>query len=270
MNWKETLIVLGPLLLGCANENRGTERTQRPDGISTDSLVIEDSAGVTPPKGGHDQVLHEGRAKVWVPSAIQAVGEAPPEGRWGYTDAKNELVVAARFKAAGDFASGRALVLLDDEYVLIDTAGTTREQLVDSTEIIMLPAPPLECSDLQCYVKALGGEQDAHLLIANPSTGEQRLELEVRKLGYGTFEVRERGWEGWSHVLAMPGRTPQEARELLDALLQNTAIVDVTEQAVFPQDILTYQLPAAEAAGEFYGVRVRGNRVEIHHTVWAS
>lgn len=270
MHWKETLIVLGALVVGCTNDDRGEERTQSRDRLSSDSLVLEDSARMTPPKDEHHPVLREGRAKVWVASAIEAAGEAPPEGRWGYVNASNELVVPALFKAAGDFASGRALVLLEGEYVFIDTAGALKAPLVDSTEIAMLPAPPRECSSLECYVNTLGGEQGAHLLLADPSKGEQRLELEVRKLGYGTIEVRERGWEGWSHVLVLPGRTSQEAKDVLGALLQNTTIVDITEQRTFPDDIQTFQLPDAEAAGEFYGVRVRGNRVEIHHTVWSS
>lgn len=267
-----TVPLLAVAIIGCTSSKQNKGRTQPSADTSAESPVPQKSADTAAgsltaePK----QALVDGRAKVWLESAIEAVGEAPPQGRWGYADAAGDVVIPAIYQAASDFRNGRALVLLNDVYVFIDTAGATVGELVDTSEIDKLPAPPAGCSNLECYMDVLGGEPEARLLIENPQQGEQSLDLEVRKLGHGSIRVRERGWEGWSDVLVLPGRSVEQAREILNALLRNVQSEDVTGQGIIPDDAVTYQVTPADGAGEFYGIRVRGRGVEIRHTIWAS
>ena len=203
-------------------------------------------------------------------SAIPAANETPPQGRWGYANAAGELAIPARYEAASDFSNGRALVMLDSEYVFIDTAGVRVAALVDSSEISKLPALPPGCPDLESYMSILGGDSTVCLLIANPTEGEQSLDLEVRKLGCGAIDVRERGREGWSRVLVLPGRSVQDARGILDALVESAHATDVSDKHIFADDVATYQVTETQWAGEFYGIRMSRRGVEIHHTFWAS
>lgn len=47
----------------------------------------------------------------------------PGSGLWGYCDAEGEMRIAARFSHAGSFINGRAVVVLEDGYGVIDTEG---------------------------------------------------------------------------------------------------------------------------------------------------
>ncbi len=259
-------------IIGCTSSKQNKGRTQPSADTSAESLMPQKFTDTAAGSFTAEQkpTLVDGRSRVWIESAIEAVGEAPPQGRWGYADAAGKLVIPAVYKAASDFASGRALVLLNDDYIFIDTVGAIVAGLVDTSEIGKLPAPPSGCSSLESYMDALGGEREARLLIENPQQGEQALNLEVRKLEHGCIRVHERGWEGWSDVLVLPGRSVEQAREILNALLRSVRYEDVTGQGIIPDDAVTYQLTPTDGAGEFYGIRVLGKGVEIRHTIWAS
>lgn len=214
--------------------------------------------------------LHGGRARVWVPDAVPASGEAAPEGRWGYADAAGALVIPAKYRGAGDFAEGRALVLLGDDYVFIDSTGTVVRELVGEQEVATLPPPVAGCADLACYATTLGAREGPYIVMVDPSEGERWLELEVSPLGYGVIGVQERGWEGHSHVLVLPHRSHEQALALLHALLRGREVRDVTTEGVFTDDVVTFEVLTTDAAAEYCGIRVRGASVAIHHTTWES
>lgn len=224
---------------------------------------------VIAPRFAYATDFREQRARAWVPAPASDPEQDGGRSLWGYLAPSGEWAIAPRFDAAGDFEGGRALVRQDDEFVFVDPDGRAIGSLRDAGDRRALPLPSEDCASLADYIEALAPASSTHALIADPRSGESALRLEVRKLGYGALDVRERGWEGESRLLVLPGADLEDGRRIVARLLRRVPHRDITGDGVFG-DAVTYELTDGDAVGgEFLGIRRRTQGgIVIHHTRW--
>lgn len=205
----------------------------------------------------------EGLAPVWIDHSQDADN---PQRVWIYIGTDGRPVGSRHYKAAGRFDGGRALVLLDGEFVFVDRRGEPTKRLGDVTEPRPVPAPAHESGTLRKFGEQLGTLTPEFELKADPSPGETSLTLYVRALKYGVTEIREVGWEGEGYILAIPSLGLPQGVALAKRILGRTSYVDIGKDEVFPGET-TLQIEPEEFI-RIRPAKYRAGGIEIEHTRW--
>lgn len=221
-----------------------------------------DGRVVVAPRFHYATPMFEGRA------AVAVTGEygAP---RWGYVDARGAVVVPFGFDGAGFFANGRAPVMRDDAYMLVDSSGAVVERLASARAADAAPPAlpePCDSCTLGEYARRLPRVGEPLHLYVQPVVGETFRRIAIVRHRDDLLSVAEGGWEHWIHELRIPGITRAQGEALAKRLMGEGQYTEARDDDDPGALVLRATGARIGSGNEEMRVRVRGGVVEIIHS----